>query len=435
MTSAKHVPAVDRVLEPSTSFMGEVWANIQNSLGAQVYYALGLGIQKGLPYLLIPVLTHLYGNHTYASYVLYYASVQILANLLCLATVNSVITFWYRTEDKRSLTWTYLTFLLVSQLVLGGILARLVFHIYSQSFGGLRAWPLTCLAFCFTLLYNFNGFLTGVCRARSYSRGYFAAQLVSAAALVVGLVAFRGSARVESLVWLFMMFIGTQDLYLFIAMRDLLGKPAFYFDFALMKRVLAYCLPLIVHVEVVLFLYWVDKYLVRLYFSSVTFSQFTISVQYAFAQAFFSQVFALYTFPLICRLVAQNQARELRSVIRSYNVLLVILGALWIGFVLILFWAGAPLGISPAGFVLLGLGFMLWNVASNYTNVLWARLQSASVAGVLIGAAAVLVAILAVGCRVGAIIVCYSAHLGCAATALGALIYLNRVRRNEPLSS
>ena len=413
------------------SITNDLWTNVYESLGVQSYYALGVGIQKGLPFLLIPLLTRLYGNGTYASYVLFYASIQVFANLFSLATPHSAITFWFREEDKRLLTWTYMSFLAWAQIIIGGLLSGLAFYIYSQSFGKENAWLLTLFAFFFTFLYSFNVFLTGVSRACNYSKGYFYAQVIAGIGLVLGVVFLRQWPALRTLILVGLLSLALQNIYLMDALREQLHRPANWFDARLMKKVLAYSLPLIPHLESTLFLFWIDKYLVRLYFPLAKFSEFTISFQYAFAQGFFGQVLALYTFPLICRLEAEGEPRMLQSVIRTYNFLLGGLGVSWIGFLLLVHWTIMPLGIEPKGFVVLAIGFLLWNLASNYINVLWARLKTASTMVVSMGAAVILAGTVVIGCKVGAIAVCYIAHLLCAAAALTALIYFERGSRNQ----
>ena len=414
------------------NLLDDVRAHLRESLGVQSYFAAGLALQKGLPYLLIPLLIRLYGDHTYASYVLFYASTLMFANLLAMAVPNSIITFWYAEKDKASLSWTYIFLLLTAQAALALVLSVGVFYVYGRSFGRPQAAALALVGLVFAFLYNFNTFLTGVCRARDYSKSYFRGQVIAGITLVAGVVLLRHWPRLEVLISMFMLSLLCQNLYLLDSLREYLQHSAPCFDVRLAKRVLAYSLPLIPHLEATVFYYWVDKFLVRQYFSDVQFSQFTISFQYAFAQSFFAQVFAMHTFPLICRLVAQRDESRLRFVIRSYNLLLAALGALWIAGILLLQWFGLRLRISPIGFLVLGCSFLIWNIAGNYINVLWARFRTPSVTAVMIGAGTVLLGTFLGGCWLRSLLLCYVSHLTCATAALAGFLLLERTYRNTP---
>jgi hypothetical protein len=65
--------------------------------------------------------------------------------------------------------------------------------------------------------------------------------------------------------------------------------------------------------------------MIDLYFDFVSFSTFVVTFQFAFAQTMISWLFALYNFPRICQLVAEGNYPTLRTVGRSYNLLMVVL--------------------------------------------------------------------------------------------------------------
>jgi O-antigen/teichoic acid export membrane protein len=422
-----------------SSFVRQCWVHICETAGNQSYYAAGLVLQKGLPYLLIPLLVRLYGAHTYSSYVLFYTSTLMFANLLTLSVPNAIITFWYNEEDKSRLSWTFVLILGVSQFVLGLLLAFPAYLMYGQSFGSKEAILLTVAGFCFATVFNFNTFLTGVCRARNLSKAYFAAQIVASVTLISGVFLLSRWPHFEVLIILFLISLFSQDVYLLKSVWGYLISVKPSFDVRIARSVLAYSLPMLPHLEAVLFCYWVDKYLVRQYFSNIEFTRFTISFQYAFAQAFFAQVFAMHTFPLICQLVTEGNEVKLRAVIRAYNMLLTLLGIAWVGGVLLLQGLGVRLGIDPVGFSLLGAAFLIWNVTGNYINTLWARFRTRPVTGIMLSASVVLVATLAVGCAANRLFICYTAHLISAISALAGLVVLehSRVRglRPQPLSA
>ncbi len=408
------------------NFLDEVSIHLRESLGTQSYYAVGLALQKGLPYLLIPLLIQIYGEQNYASYVLFYSSSLMFANFIGVAIPNTIIRFWYIESDKVSLSWTYFILLWSFQIALALVSGTGMFYLFVKSFGSEQAALLTVLGLAFAFLYNFNTFLTGVCRARSYSKRYLYAQVIASVALVSSMLLLRHMSGLTTLIVMFMLSLLWQNLYLLNAVREFLRASAIRFDSLLAKRVLIYSLPLIPHVGATLFYFWIDKYLVRLNFSSEQFSQFTISLQYAFAQVFFGQVFAMHTFPLICRLVAERNESKLRSVIRSYNSLLVVLGVVWIAGILLVQRLGFQLQVNLAGFVVLGCAILVWNLAGNYINVLWARDKTKAVAVIMMSTGGILIGILWAGCLVHNLKLCYWSHLIWAAAALLALGTLER---------
>jgi O-antigen/teichoic acid export membrane protein len=406
--------------------VAELCRHLHKTLSTQAFYAVGLALQKGLPYLLIPVLVRFYGDHTYAAYVLFYSTTLMFANVLALAMPNSVIVFWHAEPDKQGLAQTYLGLLTLTQAGMSALLTLPLFAVYRRSFGTKQALLFTLCALVFAVFYNVNTFLTGVCRACSYSKSYFNAQVIAALVLAGALAGLRRWPGIEALILAFMLSLAAQNLYLLAAIREYLGKLRRHIDRQLAKRILLYSLALVPHIGVTLFYYWIDKYLVRQFFPARQFSEFVITFQYAFMQSFFAQVLALHAFPLICRLIADEEDAAMRSIVRTYNILFVVLGAGWVGTLLLLQYLGCELRVDTLGMVLLGAGFMVWNIASNYMNVLWARLRAVAVAVISMSAGLLLLIVLEVGCRLQNIGLCYMAHLVCALAATSALVTLSR---------
>jgi len=415
-------------------FVRQSWMHLSETISTQSYYAAGLVLQKGLPYLLIPLLVRLYGAHTYSNYVLFYTSTLMFAQVIALSVPNAIIPFWYAEKDKSRVAWTFIVTLALSQLLVGLILVYPASLMYGHSFGSKQRSMFTLAALSFAVIFNFNAFLTGVCRALNSSKAYLAAQILAAVSLIAGVLLLSRWASVGVLIGVFLLSLTTQNIYLSKPLLAYLRKPSF--DRRIARSVLAYSLPMLPHLVSVLFCYWVDKYLVRQYFSGSEFTRFTITFQYAFIQAFFAQVFAMHMFPIICHLVAEGNDVKLHCIIRAYNLLLICLGAGWIGCVLLLQALGVPLRIDPLGFVFMGLAFLTWNLAGNYINTLWARFRTGSVTGIMLSAMVVLVATLGIGCAFNWLLICYSAQLLAAIAALAALVLLESsyVRRVQPQS-
>jgi len=418
---------------PLTTVRSAVSA-LRESLRQQLQYGLGLAIQKGLPFLLIPVLVAYYGDHTYSSYVLFYASTLMFLNFTSLGVPNATIPFWYAERDKHALSWTFLLLLMVAQAGLSLFMGLGLFYVYRQSLGGNASVRLTLLGVVSAFLANFNQFLTGVCRARQHARRFLIAQVLAGAVLVGCVFLFRGTQRLDLLVILFVIFLFCQNVYLLGSVIEYLRQSRPQFDWGLARRILGYSLPLLPHLEAVAFFFWIDKYVVEHYFTAAQFSGFVVSFQYAYAQSLLSGTLTMYTFPLMCKLVIKHQDSRLRWVIRSYNFIYIGLGTLWVAGLLALQHLHLRLGINSTGFLVLGAAFVVWNVASNYTNVLWARLMTPAVTGVTISAGLVLLALLRIGSWTHSLILCYLSHLGWAAATLLGLVWLEH-RQRKPSGS
>jgi len=406
-------------------------SDLRKSFRPQLQFGVGLALQKGLPYVLIPFFLASFGEHTYSSYVLFSATTLMFTNLVALAIPNAIIPFWHSESDKPVLSWTVLQMLVVSQIGLSLIAAVGLFHIYRQSFGRNAAVSLVLLGLVLAMLANFNVFLTGVCRARQRSGSFLRAQLFAGVLFVITTVLLGKQQKLEVLIALFLLFLFCQNAYLLGSLAPYLRETRRLFDRAMAKRVLEYSLPLLPHLMATAFYFWVDKYLVERHFAASQFSQFVVSFQYAYAQAFVSQAFAMYTFPLFCQLVVEKQDAKLRSVVHTYNLIYAGLGILWVAGLLILQSLGVPLKINRTGFLILGAAFVLWNVASNYTNVLWARFRTSAVTLVMIAAGGILLAMLGLGCWMHLFVLCYLSHLGWAFFTLLGLIWLEHDQRKQ----
>jgi O-antigen/teichoic acid export membrane protein len=418
------------VVEPEIPVsLASAAGELRKSFLPQFQYGVGLAIQKGLPYLLIPFFLAFFGEHIYSLYVLFAASTLMFTNLAALAIPNAIIPFWYSEKDKPALSWTVFQLLVVSQLGLSLLAGVGLYFIYRQAFGASAALFLTLLGLVYALLANFNVFLTGMCRARHQSGKFLRSQLFAAAIFVAAAVLLRREQKLPVLIALFLLFLFCQDLYLLGSLTPFLRESRRLFDRAIARRVLAYSLPLLPHLVAIAFYFWIDKYLVERYFAAGQFSQFIVSFQYAYAQAFIAQALAMYTFPLFCQLVTERQHAKLRSALHLYNLILAGLGTLWVAGLLLLQSLGAPLRINAIGFLILGATFVLWNLASNYINILWARFQTPAVTLVMIGAGLIFLATLVLGCWMHLLLLCYFSHLCWAFFTLLGLIALERYHR------
>jgi len=401
------------------SQMGSGLSEIKGSLSIQFYYGLGMAVQKGTPFLILPLLLYFYGDHTYASYVLFYTTVQIFGVLCSLAIPSSTVVFWYRRDDKRRFLVTYFLLLSGAFLAAGTLCSVPLYYIYKSSIKSAQPVEMVLLGLAFVGLYNFNQYFVSLYRAMYSSKQFFIAQIIGAAVLLGMVIPRHPSATLSRLILAFLLSLLIQDLYLLYGVIPLLKHGTWRdFDLTLASSVLQFSLPLIIYNSIALLIYWIDKYMVDLYFDPVSFSKFVVTFQFAFAQSMIGQLFSLYNFPRICQLVAEGNYPELRLVIRTYNLLMVVLGIAYSVVILIAHAYFHVFHISVPGFIVLSLALLFTNLSTTYLNVLYAHIKTRRVVVMQAIACLMMLIALAAGCFWHQIVLCYASHVFAAACVL-----------------
>ncbi len=401
------------------SQMGSGLSEIKGSLGIQFYYGLGMAVQKGIPFLILPLLLYFYGDHTYASYVLFYTTVQIFGVLCSLAIPSSTVVFWYRRDDKQQFLVTYFLLLSAAFLAAGTLCAIPLYYIYKSSLNNAQPVEMVLLGLAFVGLYNFNQYFVSLYRAMYASKQFFIAQIIGASVLLAVAIPLHPFAPLSRLILAFLSSLLIQDLYLLYGVIPLLKESTWRdFDLTLAGSVLKFSLPLIIYNSIVLLIYWIDKYMVALYFDPASFSKFVVTFQFAFAQAMISQLFALYNFPRICQLVAEGDYPALRMVIRTYNLLMLVLGIAYSIAILFTHAYFHVFRISVSGFIILSVAFLLTNLSATYLNVLYAHIKTSRVVVMQALACLIMLMVLTAGCFWHQIVLCYASHVFAAACVL-----------------
>jgi O-antigen/teichoic acid export membrane protein len=419
------------------SQMGRGVSEIKDSLGVQFYYGLGMVVQKGTPFVILPLLIYFYGDRTYASYVLFYTTVQIFGVFCSLAIPSSAIVFWYREENKRRLLITYLSLLASVFLVAGAVCAVPLYLVYKSSLRSAQPVEMTLLGLGFVASYALNQYFVSLYRATYSSRKFFVAQLVGAVVLLAVVIPYHSSATLSRLVLAFLLSLLVQDVYLLLGIKSFLAQAVWDdFDWHLARAVLRFSLPLVLYNTVILFVYWIDKYMVSLYFDPLYFSKFVVTFQFAFAQVLFSQLFALYNFPLICALVADRKHVRLQSVIHIYNLAMVVLGIGYAAAILLVHVYFHVFHIDVLGFLVLSVAFLLTNLSTTYLNVLYAHTRTKTIAMIQMSSSVFMLVVLAMGCLLQNISLCYASHFVISACVLLSFAYVARgVSRTAATSS
>jgi O-antigen/teichoic acid export membrane protein len=415
------------------SQMGSGLSEIKGSLKIQFYYGLGMAVQKGTPFLILPLLLYFYGDHTYASYVLFYTTVQIFGVLCSLAIPSSTVVFWYRRDDKRQFLVTYL--LLLSAVFLVGAVVCIVpmYFVYRSSMRSVQPVDLALLGLAFVGLYIFNQYFVSLYRATYSSRAFFFAQIIGAIVLLAVAIPFHTLPVLNHLILAFILSLLVQNLYLLYGVLPLLGRGRWRdFDPSLARNVLSFSVPLVIYNSITLFIYWIDKFMVSMYFDPISFSKFVVTFQFAFAQAMISQLFALYNFPRICELVTEGNYWTLRTVIRTYNLLMLVLGVSYAVAILFAHAYFHIFRISVSGFIILSLAFLFANLSTTYLNVLYAHIKTRRVVVMQAIAGLIMLMVLTAGCFWHQIVLCYASHVfaaGCVLLLFGRAV--NGISRTD----
>jgi O-antigen/teichoic acid export membrane protein len=320
--------------------------------------------------------------------------------------------FWYRRDDKRQFLVTYFLLLSGTFLAAGTLCAIPLYYIYKSSLKSAQPVEIVLLGLAFIGLYNFNQYFVSLYRAMYSSKQFFIAQIIGAAVLLAVAIPRHPSAALSRLILAFLLSLLIQDLYLLYGVIPLLKHSTWRdFDLTLASSVLQFSLPLIIYNSIALLIYWIDKYMVDLYFDPASFSKFVVTFQFAFAQTMISQLFALYNFPRICQLVAEGNYSTLRMVVRSYNLLMVVLGVAYSIAILFTHAYFHVFRISVSGFIILSVAFLLTNLSATYLNVLYAHAKTTKIVVMQALAAFVMLMALAAGCLWRQISLCYACQL------------------------
>jgi O-antigen/teichoic acid export membrane protein len=213
-----------------------------------------------------------------------------------------------------------------------------------------------------------------------------------------------------ALIIIFTANFAAQNAAMLVALRGLVRGPRLHIDRALMRRVLHYSWPLIPYLGLGLFLYSADKYLVRTWLEGPVFSAYVLTFQYAFAQMFLSQGLSLFAYPRICDLASRGDRHELFAYVGHLNWIYALGGLVFIPAMMIIDRV-VHLGINPTLFPVVGVSFVLLNVATSYINVLYATDRTRTLMLIGLVAGAVFLGTLTLGVRSGGVALCYWAHV------------------------
>lgn len=383
------------------------------------YFVIGLGLQKGMPLLIIPLSIRIIGAGAYAQYVLVYTLVQLLGVFGSLSLAQAIFPFWYEHESKESLVGSLLLTMALVEMALFSIIGVALYLLWPFAHLDLSPGQGLLLILPYAFLYNLNALVLNILRLRLRQLGF----LVSTALTSVALVGFILSLR----------FVHGPRLFWFTAANSvvLLIQTALYMVNAgvwprkllpvqqlraFVQAVLRYSWPLTLYTLVTLFISSADKWIVRGVFPPAVFARYVLDIQFSFSLSFLSIVIGMYNNQKLCELVHLRDRTGLRiNLLGNYG--LTFAGSIAMSAALYLYARIGGIHLT-FGFWILAVGFTLGNCYNVNSGLLSAQKRSQRLA--LIGAisTAVFAVILAVLFAWKSLIVVYVAYLAYYSTLL-----------------
>ena len=384
------------------------------------YFVIGLGLQKGMPLLIIPASISIIGAGAYAQYVLIYTLVQLLGVFGSLSLAQAIFPFWYEHESKESLVGSLLLTMFLVELALFSIIGVALYLLWPYTHLNLSPAQGLLLILPYAVVYNLNALVLNILRLRLRQLEF----LVSTAVTSVALVGFILSLR----------YVHGSRLFWFTAVNSvaLLIQTALYMvNAAVWPRkllparqlrtfshaVLRYSWPLTLYTLGVLLVSSVDKWIVRGVFPAPIFERYVLDIQFSFSLSFLSVVIGMYNNQQLCELVHLRDRAGLRmNLLGNYGLTLA--GSIAMAAALYLYARLGGIHLTY-GFWVLAVGFTLGNCYNVNSGLLSAQKRSRRLA--LIGAFSMVVfaVVLSVLFMWKSLVVVYVAYLAYYSTLLG----------------
>jgi O-antigen/teichoic acid export membrane protein len=390
------------------------------------FYGTALLLQKGLPTLLLPYFVLVFGRDTYASYVLFYTTTQVVATIAGLGLPLALVPLWHRWPNpgalvNRSIAVVVLATPVVFLVLLG--CAELLHLSGPPPISTVEAAAWICV---FAAVYNFNMLAIAVARSLGRDRSFFLASCVGAGVLVTGLVI----ASHEGLTGLRAQ-AALQGLALAVGSMVMLGRnsvprvPASERKAVDLRVLLAGSIPLAVNALLVLLAMSVDKWTARRFFPGEPFSQYVIDYQAALTIAFVPVVTAMHLAPRLAAAAAKGSLEPLRADLAATR-LITFAGALAMAIAMAVYARATGLRLGH-GYWIIVAAFLLESQYTISSNIATAHQRYRSVMAVTTASLAILVVVLGVAALSGDWFVLYLGPLAYEIALLIGITWVNRV--------
>lgn len=326
------------------------------------YYMLGLGIQKGLLYLIIPLILWKFGSNTYADYVVIYSVVQITGLFMALSTPTAFMVYWHDTEDKPRYISTLLYLTIAISIICAIPIGLFLQLILAKKAFQVSLFRLILLILAFAFFFNLNTLGLNLLRSLFAAKKYFAAVFSTAILFCLALYCLPNSKNNLSL----LIVLNISALILQTTLFFIFSKIKFHWKIdlnyakSLIKSIGSYCLPFTLYSALSLTIFTIDKYLIKLYFSNSALTEYVLNFQLAFVTNIISLIIGMHSLPTFCHLVAEHQHSILKKKLLE-NYVLALIGSSSLAVLAYLY---AWLTRIP-----LTYGFWLFIIAFIFTNL------------------------------------------------------------------
>ncbi|MGA7802796.1 MAG: hypothetical protein WCC36_18510 [Gammaproteobacteria bacterium] len=357
---------------------------LKSDLVANRYYAFGLAVQKGTPFLVVPLVIWAFGAQAYANYVLTFAAAQLVAMAMSLGTTNSLVVFWYRYEDKNK----YLRSLLLLIGALGITIGLAVFGLLiTTSILPRQVIPHLLwagLIVVYAAIYNWNVVGLSLIRVTERSRQYFLAVVLTSITLLVLIVAISRVAQGSVvLVAIYMGVLALQSMLFMVVVPTRISEPGLVAEYRkFMRQIFGYSIPVVGYTLVSLSVFTIDKWVIKGSYTNSEFTQYVLNFQFAFAANIVSVVLGMYLLPTFCRLVESQDLEVLGRKVQSHYALSV-LGTIVVGTGMYGYGRITGVHLTEAFWILVG-AFGIANLFTVNVNVLEAFRNSRALARIAV---------------------------------------------------
>lgn len=331
------------------------------------YYVFGLAIQKGTPFLVIPLVLWGFGDAAYANYVIIYSITQFAALAISLGTVNALMVFWNNFEDKgiyiRSLI---ILIILLSTILSIPLLVGLYFYpMFNYEKQSLLSGFIALLIVIYSIIYNINVAGLGVIRMIERQKIYFALTFISSAFLVI-LLTFLGYSghhynnNTIELTIIYIVALALQTYLVFLLSPIKAWKGKILNDYKVfVVKILNYSIPHMFYVLMTLSVITLDKIIVKMNFEKEIFIQYTLDYQTAYAVNLVSIVISMYALPLFCKLVNGGESELREKILSQFKLSLI--GSFFVA--ILMYCYAMSTGVN------LSIGYWLLAVAFGFMNM------------------------------------------------------------------
>jgi O-antigen/teichoic acid export membrane protein len=389
------------------------------------FYGSALLLQKGLPSLLLPYLVLVFGRDTYASYILFYTTTQVIATVAGMGVPLALVPLWHRWPDPEALVKRSIGIIGLATPV------AFLFLVGSAALLGISGPPPistieAAIWICvFAAIFNLNTLAIAVARSLGRDRSFFLASCGGAVAFLTGLVLAWQTKLTDlrALVAINGLALGASAMIMLRKRSPSDGgtRERATIDF---KSLLASSLPLAANAVLVLLAMSVDKWTARRFFPGEPFSQYVIDYQAALTIAFVPVVTGMHLAPRLAAAAAKGSLAALREDLAATR-LITFTGALAMAGTMAIYARISGLGLGSGYWLIVG-AFLLESQYTISSNIATANQRFRAVMGVTAVALAILVLVLAAAAVSGDWFVLYFGPLAYEVALLTGISWVNR---------